>query len=127
MPNDRSRYKKTGAQTRKSGKPRYGKPRALTDLLARPSSSVLSGLSRNAQAARDWLALVQASLPADLSPRVTSAVTRGPVLTIYVESAVWAARLQFAADEVLARARETDPALRTVRVKVLPAAPRAKR
>lgn len=126
MPKSLYRHKKTGAQTGKSGKPRYGKPGALTDLLARPSSALLSGLQRNARAAHDWLRLVRTSLPPDLSPHVTSAAERGHVLTIYVASAAWAARLQFAAEEILTRARETDPALRAVRVKVLPPAPAGK-
>jgi len=121
MPNERNRHKKTGAQTGKSGSARYGKPRPLTDLLARPSSP-LTTLQRRAQAAGDWLRFVQAAVAADLAPHVTSAVERGHILTIYVASAAWAARLQFTADDLLAQARGEDPSLHAVRVKVRPPA-----
>jgi len=121
MPNERYRHKKTGAQTRKSGSARYGKPRSLTDLLARPSSP-LTGLQRRARAAGEWLRFVQAAVPPHLAPHVTSAVERGHILTIYVASAAWAARLQFAADDLLERARGEDPGLQALRVKVTPPA-----
>ncbi len=119
MPKTRGRHKKTGAQTRKSGSPRYGKPRSLTDLLARPASP-LATLQKRADAAQDWLRLVKACVPAELAPRVTSAVERGQVLTVYVASAAWAARLAFATEDILARARETAPGVEAVRVKILP-------
>lgn len=121
MPNERNRHKKTGAQTGKSGSAGYGKPRSLTDLLARPSSP-LTTLQRRAKAAGDWLVFVQAALPPSLAPHVTSAVERSHILTIYVASAAWAARLQFTAEDLLARARAEDPDLAGVRVKVMPPA-----
>jgi hypothetical protein len=121
MPNERNRHKKTGAQTGKSGSARYGKPRSLTDLLARPSSP-LTTLQRRARAAGDWLTFVQAVAPAHLAPHVTSAVERGHILTIYVASAAWAARLKFTAETLLAQARGEDPDLQAVRVKVMPQA-----
>lgn len=119
MPKTRGRHKKTGAQTRKSGSPRYGKPRALTDLLARPTSP-LATLQKRAEAAQDWLRLVKAWVPPELAPHVTSAVERDHMLTIYVASAAWAARLAFATHDILARARETASGVETVRVKILP-------
>lgn len=119
MPKSPGRHKKTGAQTRKSGYPRYGKPRALADLLARPASP-LAALRERAAAAEDWLQLVRAWVTPELAAHVTSVVERGPALTIYVSSAAWAARLRFEADALLERARGKNTALTALSVKILP-------
>lgn len=119
MPKTGDRHKKTGAQTGKSGSPRYGKPRPLADLLVRPASP-LSALRERAAAAGDWLRLVQDWVPAGLGPHVTSAVGRGHQLTVYVASAAWAARLRFEAPALLGKARAHDPGIEAVQVKVLP-------
>ncbi|MBV6418134.1 MAG: hypothetical protein CMLOHMNK_02927 [Steroidobacteraceae bacterium] len=121
MPKTHGRHKKTGAQTRKSGSPRYGKPRALADLLARPASPLVS-LQTRALAAGDWLRRVRGWVPGDLAPHVTSAVERDRALTVYVASAAWAARLRFETPSLLERAREASPDVTEVRVKVLPGA-----
>lgn len=121
MPKTRIGHKKTGAQTGKSGSARYGKPRSLTDLLARPASP-LATLQQRAAAARDWLDLVRAWLPDPLAHEVTSATLRGAALTIYVASAAWAARLRFETEGLLAQAQGIEPGVTEVRVKILPPA-----
>jgi hypothetical protein len=119
MPKSRDRNKKTGTQSVKSGSPRYGKPRALADLLARPASP-LAALAQRAAAAEDWLRLVQGWVPGGVAPHVTSAVLRSQKLTVYVASAAWAARLRFETEMLLGKARETNAGIEAVHVKVLP-------
>jgi len=119
MPKTRGRHKQTGAQSRNSGSPRYGKPGALADLLARPASP-LATLRARARAAQDWLTLVRSWLPADTASHITSAVEREGRLTVYVASAAWAARLRFEVEALLTKARERSSRIATVQVKVLP-------
>ncbi|MFO1510874.1 MAG: DciA family protein [Steroidobacteraceae bacterium] len=119
MPKTRGRHKQTGAQSRNSGSPRYGKPGALADLLARPASP-LATLRARARAAEDWLTLVRSWLPADTASRVTSAVEREGRLTVYVASATWAARLHFEVEALLTKVREQNGRIAAVQVKVLP-------
>ncbi|MBV6423188.1 MAG: hypothetical protein NAOJABEB_00978 [Steroidobacteraceae bacterium] len=82
----------------------------------------MAALQQRAAAARGWLDLVRGWLPADLAREVTSAARRGAVLTVYVASAAWAARLRFELDGVLAQARGVEPGVTEVRVKILPPA-----
>jgi predicted nucleic acid-binding Zn ribbon protein len=121
MPKSRDRHKKTSAQSRKSGSPRYGKPRPLADLLARPAPA-LSSLARRAAQAEDWLRLVRGWVAVEQASHVTSAVERNGTLTIYVASAAWAARLRFEAGNLLVKARGHDARVEAVQVKVLPPA-----
>jgi|GEM_PF-3130274 len=119
MPKSRGRHKQTGAQSRKSGSPRYGKPGALADLLARPTSPLVT-LRQRAEAAQEWLGLVRSWLPAGTASQVTSAVEREGTLAVYVALAAWAARLRFETETLLAKARERNARIATVQVKVLP-------
>ncbi|MGE0581829.1 MAG: DciA family protein [Steroidobacteraceae bacterium] len=80
----------------------------------------MAALAERAAAAGDWLQLVKGWVPAALAPHVTSAVERGQVLTVYVASAAWAARLRFETAALLGQAREKSGAIATVQVKVMP-------
>jgi len=86
----------------KPSRTRTVKPRALSELLARPTSgndaqvAVAQGAAALART-REW---VQGLLPGALAPHVVNALERSGDLVVFTESAVWAGRLKLALEEL---------------------------
>jgi hypothetical protein len=69
-----------------------GRPKSLKDLLA---GSTLSGIAEQAAATDTLTRRVRALLPAEIAPHVLGANVRDTRLVVFVDSAVWAARVRF--------------------------------
>ena len=59
-------------------------------------------------------------LPAELDTHVTGAVERDDALTVFVDSAAWAARLRYTLGDLAGALEGVSANIRQVRVKVLP-------
>ncbi len=92
--------------------------RSIKHLLAR--APLLSPIADRAARQAFWLSWLEARLPAELAGRVTGAVPRAGLLTVFAESAAWSARLRYALQELEGALREADPNIKRVAVKVLP-------
>jgi hypothetical protein len=68
---------------------------------------------------REWLG---SHLPPELEQRLCGAVERAGILTIFAESAAWAARLRYVVRELEAEIRAVSPEVDQVNVRVLPRA-----
>ena len=92
---------------------------SVKDLLARSVPVLSQAADQTARQAfwRQWLA---AHLPAELARRVSGAVERAGDLTLFAESAAWAARLRYALPELQTQLRGAAPHIVEVRVRVLP-------
>ncbi len=69
---------------------------------------------------QSWLEWLRATLPQELGAAVVDAVARGPVLTLHVASASWAARLRFSLPALTSQAQQRSPGIATLRVRVAP-------
>jgi Dna[CI] antecedent, DciA len=106
------------------------KLRARTVLRAPPAHSVKDVLARKLplmkrvtdQAARErfWQEWLSRHIAEPLRTRISGVVERDGVLTIFAESAAWSARLRYAILELERAMCAADPAVTTVRVRVLP-------
>lgn len=108
----------SASQPRGSGS-RSQPAHSVKDLLARSVPILSQAADQSARQAfwRGWLA---AHLPAGLVSRLSGAVERGGDLTVFAESAGWAARLRYALLELDAKLRSAAPHINDVRVRVLP-------
>ena len=95
-------------------------PRAIGELLAR-SASVLSQISDQNASQTFWRSWLSEQLPADLGAHVTGAVAREGALTLFADSAAWAARLRYALRELQPAISREDPNIQQVRIRILPA------
>jgi hypothetical protein len=126
MPNKRGLHKHrvaklTGSIPRNRGKSASAPPGAhsVKDLLARAVPVLSQAADQTARQAfwQEWLA---AHLPAELASRLSGAVERAGSLTLFAESAAWAARLRYTLPELEAQLRCAAPHISEVRVRVLP-------
>jgi len=101
----------------KSGGPR--RPHSVKDLLDRGGSPVvrLASAAARQEAWQDWVAghLAEAD-----RVWVRAASERSGTLTVFAESAAWAARLKFALAELAPRLRAERPQIREILVRVMP-------
>ncbi len=94
-------------------------PRALGDLLAR-ATPVLSQIRDQKTRQNYWQSWLTAQLPGELSAHLTGAVERDGALTVFADSAAWAARLRYALTELKADIERSERPVSTVAVRVLP-------
>jgi hypothetical protein len=92
---------------------------SVKDLLAR-AVPVLSQAGDQTARQAFWQKWLAAHLSAELAPRLSGAVERAGNLTLFAESAAWAARLRYALPELEAQLRRAAPHVNEVRVRVLP-------
>ncbi len=92
--------------------------RSIKHLLAR--TPVLSPIADLTARQAFWLSWLKARLPGELAGRVTGAMQRGGLLTVFAESAAWSARLRYALQELDPAVRKADPNIKRVSVKVMP-------
>jgi len=93
-------------------------PKSLSELIFR-SGSPLNELARQAAGWEDLAAALRAVLPPEWSPELRSAsVSDDGTLVVLAGSPVWAARLRFEGEKLLARGRELQPAAKRIKVRV---------
>lgn len=116
MPKKDPRHKRDGRTT----VTKSATPRAIGELLAR-STSVLSQIGDQNARQTFWRSWLSEKLPEDLGAHVTGAVARDGALTLFADSAAWAARLRYALRELQPTISREDPNIQQVRIRVLPA------
>ncbi len=115
MPKFPPLHKRTGS----TGITKSAAPRALGDLLAR-ATPVLSQI-RDQKTRQDyWQSWLVEQLPSELSTHLTGAVERDGSLTVFADSAAWAARLRYALTELKPALERARRPVSTVTVRVLP-------
>jgi hypothetical protein len=67
-----------------------------------------------------WNEWLSRHLPAEIRTKISGVAAQDGTLTIFAETAAWSARLRFLILELEPEIRAADPALATVRVRVLP-------
>ncbi len=104
----------------------YGQhtPFNVKDLLAKAGITTKGIASFNAEQKR-WNSALQAVLTPDLLSKVSGTGFERGMLTVYIESAVWAARLRFALAESLPRLQQSAPDLKGTRLRLRPRASKA--
>ena len=115
MPKLTGRHK----QPRRRGAATGAPVRSIGDMLGRgtPILSRIGDQSARQRYWRDWLA---AKLSAELNERLTGVAARDGQLTVFAESAAWAARLRYALADLETAIRLCDPRIERVTVRVLP-------
>ena len=94
-------------------------PLSAAALLSR-SDALLPQLTQQLALQQSWHAWLAARLPEPLPGKLAGVVERDGVLTVLGSSAAWAARLRYAVAEMEADIRAHAPALRVIRVRVMP-------
>jgi predicted nucleic acid-binding Zn ribbon protein len=115
MPKFPPLHKRAGS----TGLTKSGPPRALGDLLAR-ATPVLSQIRDQKTRQNYWQSWLTQQLPSELSAHLTGAVERDGALTVFADSAAWAARLRYALTELKADIDRSERPVGTVAVRVLP-------
>lgn len=115
MPKFSHRHKRAGPNT----VTKSDTPRAIGELLARrtPTLSQFGDQSTRQQFWQGWLSQ---QLPRELFTHVTGAVQREATLTLFAESAAWAARLRYALRDLQPALHGADPSVQQIKVRVLP-------
>ena len=67
-----------------------------------------------------WRSWLSEQLPHELDAHLTGAVERDGSLTVFVDSAAWAARLRFALTDLSPELERSERPVRAVTVRVLP-------
>jgi hypothetical protein len=106
-------------RTRPTGITKSAAPRALGDLLAR-ATPMLSQIRDQNTRQNYWQSWLVEQLPGDLSGHLTGAVERDGSLTVFADSAAWAARLRYALTELKPALQRAQRPVGTVTVRVLP-------
>lgn len=101
----------------------YGQraPFIVKDLLAK-AGITSKGIAQFADAQDKWLSRLRETLDPALLERVTGTGFDAGILTVYVESAAWSARLRYALAEALPALRAKDETLKSVGVRLRPRA-----
>ena len=97
------------------------RPDSVKDLLGR-GSSPLAKLASAAARQEAWQEWVAGHLAEVDRAWVRAASERSGTLTVFAESAAWAARLKFALAELAPRLRAERPQIREIQVRVMPRA-----
>jgi hypothetical protein len=111
-------HKRSGSQ---SAPRATSRAHSVKDLLTRS----IPGLSQVAdQTARQafWRGWLESRLPVELASRLSGVVESAGNLTVFAESAVWAARLRYALRDLEPEIREAAPDVARISVRVLPRA-----
>jgi predicted nucleic acid-binding Zn ribbon protein len=95
-------------------------PESVKTLLGRISRNVATPVAEQRQAQQDWRAWLKNKLPQNIDPHVTGVVERDGALTVFADSAAWAARLRFSIAELEAQIRERNADIAKLVVKVMP-------
>ena len=94
-------------------------PRAVGDLIAR-GPAVLSRISDQSAHQTFWRSWLSEQLAQELDAHVTGAVEREGALTLFADSAAWAARLRYALRELEPAIGRARAGIREIKVRVLP-------
>lgn len=94
-------------------------PRAVGDLIAR-GPAVLSRISDQSARQTFWRSWLSEQLPQELDAHLTGAVERDGALTLFADSAAWAARLRYALRELKPAIDRARANIQEIKVKVLP-------
>ena len=98
-----------------------GAPRAIGELLTR-GAPVLSQIRDQSARQTFWQSWFSEQVPEALGTHITGAVARDGILTVFAESAAWAARLRYALRELQPAIERADRSVHEIRVRVLPRA-----
>jgi hypothetical protein len=114
-------HKRSGSHSASRAPRSPSRAHSVKDLLARPVPSLSQLADQSARQAywRGWLA---SRLPGELLARVSGAVQGAQSLTVFADSAVWAARLRYAVRELEPEIRAAAPGVGKISVRVLPRA-----
>jgi hypothetical protein len=94
--------------------------KSLSEQIFRPDSP-LQALARRAGAAAELTVALRGALPPDLATALRSAsIADDGTLVVTTTSPVWASRLRFEADALLAACRVQHPATERIKVRVGP-------
>ena len=101
----------------------YGQraPFIVKDLLAK-AGITSKGISQFAEAQDKWLSRLRETLDPALLERVTGTGFEAGILTVYVESAAWSARLRYALADALPALQAADSSIKNVGVRLRPRA-----
>jgi hypothetical protein len=94
-------------------------PQSAAALLAR-KDALLPQLTQQVALQKAWRDWLEPRLPAPLTGQLAGVVERDGCLTVLAASAAWAARLRYAVAEMEGEIRSHAPALREIRVRVMP-------
>lgn len=94
-------------------------PKSVRHLLK--DKPTLQSLAAETRAQQSQLDRVRRLLPGDLAPHCVAARVEGARLVIHAESPVWASRLRFMSAELLSLLQNELPALRQIKIRLLPA------
>jgi len=95
-------------------------PESVKALLGRISRNVATPVAEQRQSQQGWREWLKNKLAESLETRVTGVVERERTLTVFAESAAWAARLRSAIAELEPQIRERNASIEKLLVKVLP-------
>ena len=101
----------------------YGQraPFIVKDLLAK-AGITSKGITHFAEAQDKWLSRLRDTLDPALLEHVTGTGFDAGILTVYVESAAWSARLRYALAEALPALQASDASIKSVGVRLRPRA-----
>ncbi len=94
-------------------------PRSVGDLIAR-GPAVLSRVGDQSVRQAFWRSWLSEHLPPELASHLTGAVERDGTLTLFADSAAWAARLRYALGELQPAVNAAAAGIEQVKVRVLP-------
>jgi hypothetical protein len=118
MPKNPPQDKKRTLNSGKSPFRISGSTIAISKLLRRDAN--LHDIGATADAQQQWLEWMQKELPAELAPHVVQVLIKPGELIGCADSAAWCERLRYRVETLLASARQRDPAIRRIRVRVSP-------
>ena len=95
-------------------------PESVKTLLSRISRNVVAPVAEQRQAQQGWREWLKNKLPAHIETHVTGVVEREGTLTVFAESAAWAARLRLEIAELETQIRERNADIGKLVVKVMP-------
>ena len=95
-----------------------GAPRSLSDIIG--ARGLLQQLASAQGAQQDWLAWLQAELPAELRAAAVNVIPKGRELVVMSRTAAWSTRLRYALAALEPRIVERDPKIAKVSVRIAP-------
>ena len=96
------------------------KPESVKALLGRISRNIATPVAEQRHTQEGWREWLENKLPEGLATHVTGVVERERTLTVFAESAAWAARLRFSIVELEPQIRERNADIEKLVAKVLP-------